>query len=307
MHRQAELTAIRGLAALWVFVYHIPIYLGFASLDTPVVSAGYLGVPIFFILSISLLFHSLDDNPSLPHYFGRRLRRIWPMYFATVALVFFYYGHSTQWLLEQGTFAGVFIDNQTIGYIFWSLQIEEVAYLFFPAMHKLSDMNKSRLAAALYLAGVGAFFVILKSGLALSLWWLPLSLASYGLGIMVYQRKVPKLCLVVLPLAFFYWDTIQFEMASVFVAPGLAYLVQQATKLPVLNNKVLVWVGDNSYGLYLIHPLLLSVFGFFGVVLALPFAWVFESANKALISVVDKAKSVRQPSRQLETQSQGKD
>ena len=89
------------------------------------------------------------------------------MYFATVALVFFYYGHSTQWLLEQGTFAGVFIDNQTIGYIFWSLQIEEAAYLFFPFIQRMR--GKLNLAIGLYAAGVTSFFLILHSGLALSL------------------------------------------------------------------------------------------------------------------------------------------
>lgn len=282
MERLPELTSLRGLAALWVFVYHIPIYLGFASFDTPIISSGYLGVPIFFILSISLLLKSLDENPSLEHYFKRRIKRIWPMYFVTVILVFLYYSHSLEWLAQQITFSGVFIDNQSIGYVFWSLQIEEVAYLFFPIVHKLTPHSKLKLALSLFLLGVILFVFVLHFGLALSLWWLPLSLASYGLGIMVYLKRIPSLVIPLLLAAPFYWDTIPFEMASVIVAPGFAYIIQECARIKFLKAKPLVWVGDNSYGLYLIHPLLLSAFGWLGVLLSIPAAWGFEKANQRI-------------------------
>ena len=277
--RQTELTSLRGVAALWVFVYHIPIYLGFASLDTPIISSGYLGVPIFFILSIYLLLKSLDSNPSLEHYFVRRVKRIWPMYFVTIALVFVYYSHSLSWLAEQTTFGGVFIDNESIGYVFWSLQIEEVAYLFFPAIHRLSNSSKMSLAIGLYGASVVSFFLILRFGFALSLWWVPLSLASYGLGIMVYLKRIPRFTLALLIVAPFYWDAIPFEMAAVFIAPGFAWVVQESYRIKLLKSKGLVWVGNNSYGLYLLHPILLAAFGVVGIVLALPLAWAFERAN----------------------------
>lgn len=279
MDRKPELTALRGLAALWVFVYHIPIYLGFASLDTPIISAGYLGVPIFFILSISLLLKSLDDNPSLKHYFLRRIKRIWPMYLITVGLVFVYYSHSLGWLAQQLTFSAVFIDNQSIGYIFWSLQIEEVAYVFFPLIQRMHTIDKLWLALILYGAGVVAFFLILRLDLAFSLWWVSLSLSSYGLGILVYLRRVPFMTLPLIAIAPFYWDTIPMEMACVFVAPAFAYVIQESGRIKLLKSRSLVWIGENSYGLYLIHPLLLSAFGFVGVALALPLAWGFERAN----------------------------
>lgn len=285
MKRSPELTAIRGVAALWVFVYHIPIYIGFTiPLNTPIISAGYLGVPIFFILSISLLLRSLDENSSLEHYFLRRLKRIWPMYFVSIVLIFLYYGHSLTWLLEQSSFTGVFLDNQAIGYVFWSLQIEEVAYLFFPLIHRMSNANKQTLGMLLYFASAVSFMVILRDGLTASLWWLPLSLSSYSLGVFVYLRKIPKMVFPLILLALFYWDVEQFEMASFIVAPAFAYLVQQADSFKFLKWKSLVWVGDNSYGLYLLHPFLLSSLGVFGIVFALPVAWAFEQCNKGLLS-----------------------
>ena len=285
LKRKPELTAVRGLAALWVFVYHIPIYLKLNwGIDIPLVSAGYLGVPVFFILSISLLLNSLDDNPSLEHYFKRRIKRIWPMYFFTVALVFLYYSHSLGWLVEQTTFSDVFIDNQSIGYVFWSLQIEEVAYLFFPVISRLSPLGKSRLAGVLYVSAALSCVLIFKTGTVFQLWWLPVALSSYGLGIYVYLRKLPSFTLPLVLMGLFYWDVIPFEMLSFIVAPGFAYLVQEATRFGFLRWKGFVWVGDSSYGLYLIHPLLLSGLGVVGAIVTLPASWAFEKANLKLVS-----------------------
>lgn len=280
MKHQPELTAIRGLAALWVFIYHIPIYLNLGlGIDIPLVSAGYLGVPIFFILSISLLLKSLDENPSLQHYFLRRIKRIWPMYFFTVLLVFIYYSHSLVWLAEQMSFSGVFIDNQTIFYVFWSLQIEETAYLFFPLIQRTSDTNKLRLASLLYFSSAISFVLILKTGTVFELWWAPVATSSYGLGIAVYLRRIPSWTFPLVFMGMFYWDVIPFEMLSFIVAPGFAYFIQQSKGFGFLRWHGFVWVGENSYALYLIHPLLLSALGLLGAIVALPASWLFEKAN----------------------------
>ena len=52
----AALTGLRGLAALWVFLFHIPVAVPTASPALKAVlgtlgAGGYLGVDIFFVLS----------------------------------------------------------------------------------------------------------------------------------------------------------------------------------------------------------------------------------------------------------------
>jgi peptidoglycan/LPS O-acetylase OafA/YrhL len=98
------LTAVRGLAALWVFVYHawvtagpqlLIVTLGALALDfTPLASVGWSGVDIFYVLSGFLLFGMFDDWASrrtsgvaLGKYAERRALRILPPYYGQLAVL----------------------------------------------------------------------------------------------------------------------------------------------------------------------------------------------------------------------------
>ena len=98
------LTAVRGLAAFWVFVYHawlsvgpqrLLLPVGTASVDlTPLASAGWAGVGVFYVLTGVMLWGEFDDwamgrRDSLPsgRYAERRALRILPPYNAQFALL----------------------------------------------------------------------------------------------------------------------------------------------------------------------------------------------------------------------------
>src|SRR5512139_237422 len=98
------LTAARGLAAFWVFVYHVwlsagpqrlVVPLAGAALDlTPLASVGWAGVDVFYVLSGFLLWGVFDDYASrraqaipVARYAERRALRILPPYYAQVALL----------------------------------------------------------------------------------------------------------------------------------------------------------------------------------------------------------------------------
>ncbi len=292
MEYQPELTGIRGLSALWVFVFHINETFGHIT-DLPLVSAGYLGVPIFFILSISLLLRSLDVNSDLKHYFIRRIKRIWPMYFVTVAFVFLTQHDSLSWLIGQTTFSAVFTNNLAIRYVFWSLQIEEVAYVFFPLIHRLSDSKKFQVGIALWFVSL-AFTTWLLWGFDVARiaawWWVSVALSSYGLGILVYLRRIPIFAAALCLPAIFFWDYHSFFALGCVVAPGLAYFVQEAKRLKLLSSKPLVKAGEFSYGLYLIHVLAIDLFGWLGVAISIPLAWLFEKGNAMFLRAVSPKK-----------------
>ncbi len=100
---QAELTpltGLRGFAALWVLVYHVwvdatPRLMTLGPLDlTPLFSAGWAGVDLFFTLSAFLL--SLPyasrlaegaPRPSLRIFWLRRVQRILPAYYAQLIVL----------------------------------------------------------------------------------------------------------------------------------------------------------------------------------------------------------------------------
>lgn len=101
--RTAELTpltGLRGFAALWVMLYHVwvdatPRLMMIGPFDlTPLFSAGWAGVDIFFTLSAFLLSlpyasRHLEHTapPSLRTFWLRRVQRILPAYYAQLILL----------------------------------------------------------------------------------------------------------------------------------------------------------------------------------------------------------------------------
>ena len=101
---QRALTGIRGVAALWVLLYHAWVYstprliqfdlAGFHVDLTPLFSTGFVGVDLFFVLSAYLLgaryFRWVEgraERPDLRNYFLRRVKRIYPAYLAQLVLL----------------------------------------------------------------------------------------------------------------------------------------------------------------------------------------------------------------------------
>lgn len=99
--RLVELDSIRGIAALWVYAYHVWQFSGspafpvscrgfnFDALALTLVHHGPAGVDLFMVLSGFCLFWPLAWSPSKPwkwqEYAARRARRILPAYYAAIA------------------------------------------------------------------------------------------------------------------------------------------------------------------------------------------------------------------------------
>jgi peptidoglycan/LPS O-acetylase OafA/YrhL len=98
------LTAVRGIAAFWVFVYHawltagpqlLTLSLASLTIDlTPFASVGWAGVDIFYVLSGFLLWSVFErfasrqtDSLGLGRFAKRRALRILPAYYAQLAVL----------------------------------------------------------------------------------------------------------------------------------------------------------------------------------------------------------------------------
>jgi peptidoglycan/LPS O-acetylase OafA/YrhL len=256
------------------------------------------------MLSMFLLLHSLDSNQDLKHYFWRRIKRIWPIYYGLVMLAFLIYHISVGNLLQYLTFTQYWVTPLGGGVltVFWTLQLEEAMYLFIPLIHR----TKHKLSIAWILIAINLLTSVLFSAYeispAISQALRPLSfllpyintdafflewLAAYGVGILayVYRQAIPKFLIYLAPIAlagialcvalgvpelnFVFRQTVYF-----LILPGFAALLVH----PPRFLRYFAILGEESYGMYALQYFFLFPFGLAGVPLILVTAFAVEFA-----------------------------
>lgn len=154
-----SLTGLRGIAALWVVIWHVwgfagrPVYtlnLWGTNLDlTPLVRTGWAGVDIFFVLSgfvLGLAYCQawLGNRPPVRtrEYFRRRLLRVLPAYYVQIAvllLILFITGATlpatgdilAQLFLVHNIFGDL---SAQLNPVYWTLPVEFNFYLLLPLL-----------------------------------------------------------------------------------------------------------------------------------------------------------------------------
>jgi peptidoglycan/LPS O-acetylase OafA/YrhL len=142
------LEGFRGYAVSGVFLYHCLLYPPLR----PLVVSGWSGVDLFFVISGFLITGILLDTRTRPHclrdFYVRRVLRIFPIYYATLAVLTvalwlsddpaserslarmpWFWAYLQNLLIAFRGWSGVF----TFGH-FWSLAIEEQFYLVWPLL-----------------------------------------------------------------------------------------------------------------------------------------------------------------------------
>ena len=152
-----EIDGLRAIAVLSVILYHIE----FFFLDLKVLTGGFIGVDIFFVISGYLITSiiikeiNLNNKFSLLNFYERRIRRIFPALFITISIstvfAWLYLIPSSFLEFTKSIIASVlFISNYFFyfeGLIYnndqsllkpllhtWSLSVEEQFYIFFPVL-----------------------------------------------------------------------------------------------------------------------------------------------------------------------------
>jgi peptidoglycan/LPS O-acetylase OafA/YrhL len=136
-----ELDGVRGMAILLVMACHLAIWMP-VSAARSVLDQGKIGVDLFFVLSGFLITGILLDTRERPralrNFYVRRGLRIWPLYFASLAVAFV----ALRWMLPpqfsklvyllflQNFF--YFLDTGPVLAPLWSLAVEEQFYLVWP-------------------------------------------------------------------------------------------------------------------------------------------------------------------------------
>ena len=146
------LDGLRGVAILLVVSFHAlytnPAHGLFARLAGYIISAGWMGVPIFFVLSGFLIsfpfFQKREHDPQFWYQRGYARRRIGkilpPFYLSIVLLMGFYWWQfhdpayfksAWQWALGLGNFLSI---SPNFNGVYWSLIVESHFYLVLPLL-----------------------------------------------------------------------------------------------------------------------------------------------------------------------------
>ncbi len=275
-----KIDGLRFIAILLVLLEHF----------TPIsslISAGYFGVDLFFVMSGFLITGILlkpNDNSFGSNYFkflGRRTLRIFPIYYLTI-LVLWLVGHPVVveylgWFLTYSyNYAWPLygIANNSVNH-FWSLAVEEQFYLFWPIVVILLRNKGNYLFVVMMVIIVfGYSQMVFKSIEVMNIYnlvGLPTRMASLVLGslgaLMATRGLLPDRFFNNSKVEFFVFVVLVIALATdLSVKPlvlGLCsfYIVLKAAYYkfsiaPIenfLNRTSIVKIGTLAYGIYIFH------------------------------------------------------
>lgn len=173
---------MRGLAIVLVLAHNLNVLAGHQTPAGLVVDRlddlGWVGVQLFFVLSGFLITGILLDTRDSDNYYraflGRRVLRIFPLYYGTLAVAFVVLpllglrhpppdGQLWLWTYTSNWAAPAGHDNPEFPH-FWSLAVEEQFYLVWPFV--VRALSPRRLLALCLTLAVAAF--VIRLGLRLS-------------------------------------------------------------------------------------------------------------------------------------------
>ncbi len=285
--RLHQLDGLRALAILVVLVHHLGannygallIASGSPFLGNLVDSGSAAGVELFFVLSgIVLLRPYLRQARSLDLkiYLLRRAQRLWPPFLAAwvlaggvILLTSRYPSWWTRgaglpefsfrsWLAQIGI---VYWGNQLFNWAWWSLTIEIIFYLLVPLLVPIVQrLRPSR--AQMIVVWVAAVLVAIASYQLWPVHSFGVYTSCFAAGVLLAMHDLPsdlgwKMCL---GGAAYVLIACRWPWLNVHVGWGLFYfgLVSEAldstgTVANWFSSWPMVWLGERSYSLFLIH------------------------------------------------------
>jgi peptidoglycan/LPS O-acetylase OafA/YrhL len=179
----SNLTPLRGLAALWVVVFHFQGMLSFIPPDkTHLVSKGYIMVDLFFIMSGFIIYHVYRESfqygissTNFRRFTVARFARIYPLHFITLIISICWFVPKWGWdrfddpkaIITNILLIHSFGYQNTLTWNFpsWSISAEWWSYMIFPFI-TIFLYRKKQLAVGILLL----FIILAYMGI---IYWIP--------------------------------------------------------------------------------------------------------------------------------------
>ena len=297
-HDLAGLTSLRGIGALMIVIFHFGAFGGDVPLidRSAFFDKGYLWVDMFFMLSGFVIAHVYGatfqrkvEAPSYWRFMWIRFARIYPLYAFTllcfVAFALLRYAFRGKPVVDhEHTIAALFVTAALIqawGFFdlyawnppAWSISAEVVAYFVFPFLAVVAFRSRFAWSTVLVLAvvvlgilGTGPHGLQVPAGSSVAL-----CLSQFIIGMALYRvrdaatRRTVSADLLLVPTALVLVLALHVgapDLAVVALFAALIYLLPAARGFArrLSNARPLVFLGDISYSVYLMHDLVLTIY-----------------------------------------------
>lgn len=287
--RLAELDALRGIAAMAVVLFHYftkyeelfghntpPVFsLPWGSYDgVHLFSLGHYGVNLFFMISGFVIFMTLERTKAPMDFVVSRFSRLFPAYWAAVALTFSVVfvlglpGKEVSFAQALANFSMVqsFFNVPHVDGVYWTLEVELLFYAWAFLAYRLGWLHRvhALLLAAMALRLIyflAAEFFRVDLPWIVSRYLILNFIAWFSIGVMVYRLSgrasghcTRRADLSVVACAIALLATVHSLWIGLLALALSAVLWGAASgHLPWLGNRVLLGLGTISYTLYLVH------------------------------------------------------
>lgn len=265
--RIQELDGLRGIAAIFVVLYHftnrfeekfnLDIFPSFINFEY-----GHYGVQLFFIISGFVIFMSIkrkEEIQSPKEFLTKRFIRLYPTFWTSLIFTFLIVSLIGPFTLKSSFLE--FIVNFTmfprlfnydyVDGVYWTLSVELVFYLFILFLLTIKQTNNYIIFSTVYI--IIGFMLYFK----FSLFSYYLHGLLFLIGMNFYKiwmkESTYKNHLLIFFSLLLYVLTFKNELIIVVSILILVFYLLVNNCLGFLNNKFFVFLGTISYSLYLIH------------------------------------------------------
>lgn len=294
MNRLYNLDYLRGLAAFGIMIYHYLTWSsGIFSADTFIGKLGVYGVSIFYVLSGLTLYHVYYDKmkptkDDIISFIKKRVFRIFPLLWLVTIVAIIFSGKVPDFYDLFLNLTGLFGFIKWDAYFsagMWSIGNELVFYTFFPLFVLFTKSSKLLMTLfGLIIFGVYLYFAFIKltPQKALSEQWRdyinPLNqvflfLGGFLIGLFFYNIKIKNsivIALLICGLGLFVFYPVSGN--TINLVSGVNRLIFTACcflicicfykltfRFPKFIHKPLTLLGEASYSVYLLHPIVYSL------------------------------------------------